>query len=38
MNQHSAKCEWTYFDKNLIEKVLADYNLPEMFAGLRIED
>jgi len=32
------KCEWAYFDKNLIEKVLADYNLPEMFADLKIED
>lgn len=40
MNQHSAgcKCEWAYFDKNLIEKVLADYNLPEMFAHQKFED
>ncbi len=33
-----CKCEWTYFDKNLIEKVLADYNLPELFANLKIEN
>lgn len=40
MNQHTTdcKCEWAYFDKNLIEKVLADYNLPEMFASLKFED
>ena len=38
-NQYTGqKCEWVYFDKNLIEKVLADYNLPEMFASLKIED
>ncbi|HKI78990.1 MAG TPA: cytidylate kinase-like family protein [Ignavibacteriaceae bacterium] len=34
----STKCEWAYFDKNLIEKVLADYNLPEMFSNLKFED
>ena len=38
-NQHTeCKCEWTYFDKNLIEKVLSDYNLPVMFAKLNVED
>lgn len=33
-----CNCEWTYFDKNLIEKVIADFNLPEMFANLKFED
>lgn len=33
-----CKCGWAYFDKNLIEKVIADYNLPEMLADLKIED
>lgn len=33
-----CKCEWAYFDKNLIEKVIADFNLPEMFASLKFED
>ncbi len=32
------KCEWTYFDKNLIEKVLSDYNLPKMLVNIKIED
>ncbi|MGA8262952.1 MAG: cytidylate kinase-like family protein [Ignavibacteriaceae bacterium] len=33
-----CNCEWAYFDKNLIEKVLADYNLPDFFSNLKIED
>ena len=33
-----CNCEWAYFDKNLIEKVLADYNLPDFFSSLKIED
>lgn len=33
-----CNCEWVYFDKNLIEKVLADYNLPDFFSNLKIED
>ena len=38
-NQHTeCKYEWTYFDKNLIEKVCSDYNLPVMFAKLNVED
>lgn len=40
MNSLPIDCnyEWTYFDKNLIEKVLADYNLPDFFSSLNIED
>ena len=33
-----CNCEWAYFDKNLIEKVIADYNLPDFFSGLKVED
>ena len=36
--QTDCNCEWAYFDKNLIEKVLANYNLPDFFSNLKIED
>lgn len=32
------KPDWTIFDKNLIEKVLTDHNLPETLKALMIED
>jgi hypothetical protein len=34
----SDKSAWTIFDKNLIEKVLIDHNLPETLKNLMIED
>lgn len=30
---HGETTEWTYFDKNLIEKVIADHHLPEVLAN-----
>ena len=36
--QTEYNCEWAYFNKSLIEKVLADYNLPDLFSNLKIED
>jgi hypothetical protein len=35
LNQYSAeeRTEWTYFDKNLIEKVIADHHLPGILAN-----
>lgn len=30
--------EWTYFDKNLIEKVVEDHNLPQILSKLMDED
>ncbi len=31
-------CNWTYFDKNLIERVIQDHNLPEMVLKYMAED
>lgn len=30
--------EWTYFDKNLIEKVIRDHHLPELVSKYMVED
>ena len=30
--------EWTYFDRNLIEKVIEDYNLPSLIRSYMVED
>jgi cytidylate kinase len=40
MNRYSVgeDTEWTYFDKNLIEKVVEDHNLPQILSKLMDED
>ncbi|HSD62566.1 MAG TPA: cytidylate kinase-like family protein [Ignavibacteriaceae bacterium] len=39
LNQYSHDVtEWTYFDKNLIEKVVADHHLPGILANYMDED
>lgn len=40
LNRYSYEdnTEWTYFDKNLIEKVIADHNLPGILAKFMDED
>ena len=40
LNRYSYddQTEWTYFDKNLIEKVVADHNLPAILARYMDED
>lgn len=40
MQAHSPKeaCPWTVFDKNLVEQVLKDHNLPERMARFLAED
>jgi hypothetical protein len=40
LNRYSYEniTEWTYFDKNLIEKVIEDHNLPEIISKFMDED
>ncbi|HOX56039.1 MAG TPA: cytidylate kinase-like family protein [Candidatus Paceibacterota bacterium] len=40
LQAHSPKdsCPWTVFDRNLVEKVLEDHNLPQRLAGFMPED
>ncbi len=40
LNRYSYEdsTEWTYFDKNLIEKVIEDHNLPEILMNFMDED
>ncbi len=35
---NDCTCEWTYFDKNLIERVIQDHHLPELVSKYMAED
>ncbi|MCL5098832.1 MAG: cytidylate kinase-like family protein [Candidatus Omnitrophica bacterium] len=37
-NDSQAKCPWTYFDKNLVERVLKEHHLPQRMAQYMTEE
>jgi hypothetical protein len=37
-NAPTDECQWTVFDRNLVEKVLEDHNLPKRLARFMPED
>ena len=38
LSQAETECPWTYFDKNIVDRVLADHKLPERLAEFMPED